>query len=371
MLTEKKLTTESLFTFEDGKDGVYDAPARPVNVDIVMDDDQTDTDKGTNALTEEVEIVTNSEYLDGVEGARDQRVGDTANAHKVIEIAIASKEDLEDYNGEKHTKLSVRPGAQTTYPGSNSHFHPKSNPFSLDKLYTELRFAVTTRAMSDAEEEEHSKLYGRANMTMRPDVIDRTGKPLKVIGVQNTIGRPRSNVLNKKINAFPREFVRVLGIFFNKQDIKHISNDQTTLLTDEQKRNGMQLGVWRIKQGGKFTTIYRHQGGAEEIFGPVFKFGVATSPAQKQKIEAIFKWDSVSGYETQDDIEDFTEHLRVIRDFRITSNMTVGQYVNTPWHIAYLPISMEQMHLQHYESFSMGCRRCARLLRVQRDASEL
>jgi len=51
------------------------------------------------------------------------------------------------------------------------------------------------------------------------------------------------------------------------------------------------------------------------MFGPVFKFGVATSPAQKQKIAAIFKWDSVSGFETQDDTEDFTEHLRVIRDF--------------------------------------------------------
>jgi len=214
--------------------------------------------------------------------------------------------------------------------------------------------------MSDAEEEEHSQLYGRANMMMRPDVIDRTGKPLKVIGVQNTVGRPRSDILNKKINAFPREFVRVLGRFFNQQDIKHISNDRTMLLTDEQKRNGMQLGVWHIKQGGKFTTIYRHRGGAEEIFGPVFKCGVATSPAQKQKIAPIFKWDSVSGFETQDDTEDFTEHLRVIREFRITSTMTVGQYVSTLWHIAYLPISMEQMHLQHYESFSMGCRRCAR-----------
>jgi len=360
LLTDKKLTTESLFTFEDGKDGVYDTPARPVNVDVVMDDDQTDTDKGTNALTEEIEFVANSEYLDGVEGARDQRVGETANAHKVIEIAIASKEDLEDYNGEKHTKVSVRPGAQTTYPGSNSHFHPKSNPFSRDKLYTEARFAVTTRAMSEAEEEEHSQLYGRANMTMRPDVIDRTGKPLKVIGVQNAVGRLRSDVLNKKISAFPREFVRVLGIFFNQQDIKHIGNDRTTLLTDEQKRNGMQLGIWRIKQGGKFTTIYRHRACAEEIFGPVFKFGVATSPAQKQKIAAIFKWDSVSGFETQDDTKDFTEHLRVIRELRITSTMTVGQYVNTPWHIAYLPISVEQMHLQHYESLGMGCRRCVR-----------
>jgi len=54
LLTDKKLTTESLFTFQDGKDGVYDAPARPVNVDVEMDDDQTDTDKGTNALTEEI-----------------------------------------------------------------------------------------------------------------------------------------------------------------------------------------------------------------------------------------------------------------------------------------------------------------------------
>ena len=75
LLTDKKLTTESLFTFQDGKDRVYDAPARPVIVDVVMDGDQTDTDKGTNALTEEIEFVANSEYLDGVEGARDQRVG--------------------------------------------------------------------------------------------------------------------------------------------------------------------------------------------------------------------------------------------------------------------------------------------------------
>jgi hypothetical protein len=89
-----------------------------------------------NALTEEVEMVTNSEYLDGVEGARDQRTGESANAHKVIEIAIASKEDLEDYSGEKNTKRNVHPGAQTTYAGSNSHFHPKSNQFSRDKLYT-------------------------------------------------------------------------------------------------------------------------------------------------------------------------------------------------------------------------------------------
>jgi len=33
VVNRQKLTTESLFTFQDGKNGVYDAPARPVNVD--------------------------------------------------------------------------------------------------------------------------------------------------------------------------------------------------------------------------------------------------------------------------------------------------------------------------------------------------
>jgi hypothetical protein len=161
--------------------------------------------------------------------------------------------------------------------------------------------------------------------------------------------------LSEKLHASPVDFARVIGIWALPQGIRHISTvGGADIIQLEQKQEGMANGVYRDKKG---HTVFKKEKNSTELYKPVIKFG---SVAVRREAEKLFTWDKVSGHQSQDGADDLTQLMDFIKKHKITSPMTVAEWYTTPWHLAHLPITSEQMHLHGYETFSMCCRRCVR-----------
>jgi hypothetical protein len=275
--------------------------------------EEEDVEDNRNAFTEEVEIGQDVEYIDGVDGADDQRIGER---YGQIEVAIGSEADLREYNTDQGPRpKAVSHGNEYTYVASTPHFHPRAVPYPRSRYYTE--------------------------------AIYTPNQP-------QTLGLPRKQ-LSEKLHASPVDFARIIGIWALQQGIRHISTvGGAEIIRLEQKQEGMANGVYRDKKG---QTIFKKEKNSVELYKPVIKFG---SVAVRREAEKLFTWDKVSGHQSQDGADDLTQLMDFIMKHKITSPMTVAEWYTTPWHLAHLPITSEQMHLQGYETFSMCCRRCVR-----------
>jgi hypothetical protein len=110
--------------------GPAPSPAPPPAPDTEDDEDseeEEDVEDNRNAFTECVEIGQDVEYIDGVDGADDQRIGER---YGQVEVAIASEADLKEYKTDQGPRpKAVSHGDEYTYVDSTPHFHPRSVPY--------------------------------------------------------------------------------------------------------------------------------------------------------------------------------------------------------------------------------------------------
>lgn len=273
-----------------------------------------------NAFTEEVEIGQEVEYIDGVDEADGQRINEQ---YQTVEIPIASTADLREYNNDDGARSTANPGDEYAYPGSTPHFHPSAVPYPRSAFYTEAQYTE---------------------------------------GGPQTLGLPRKTELDALLDDRPEDFARVIGIWALQQGIKHISTKNSAeIIQLTQKQLGMTNGVYRDSKGAVVYAKPRVGTVFTVLYKPAINFGSQAKLAKiREEVLELFKWDLLSGHQSRDNSDDVRELVQFIRKHKITSSMTVGEWYNTPWHIAHLPLTAEQLHLQFHETFSMACRRCVR-----------
>lgn len=215
-----------------GAPSTSSAANEEVDLDSQSEEEDVDLDvepeeENRNAFTEEVEIGQEVEYIDGVDEADAQRIGEQ---YQTVEIPVASTADLREYNNDDGARSTANPGDEYAYPGSTPHFHPSAVPYPRSAYYTEAQYTE---------------------------------------GGPQTIGLPRKKELDALLHTRPEDFARVIGIWALQQGIKHISTKNgAEIIQLTQKQLGMTNGVYRDNKG---AVVYSKVRGGTEPYNEHLK----------------------------------------------------------------------------------------------------
>ena len=252
----------------------------------------------------------------------------------------------------------------------NAHFQEERlQPFRYLSIYDEGRLDFRYEDTSQEAQEEFARKNGRDAQTYAVD-----GKTAQVVkGYETTIGRAREGVLDQRISDFRNDYMRILAIYFSNRGV---GSKRLGFSVDE-KRTGMLMGLWRFneepnrpqnvqvpvwiaKKGVKHGYQPNAQTGTQ-IWPPVFKGfdqkklngNELTNLVGKEAASAFAKYflDQTDAYWEKD----------VFKDIELPeSDMTVREWVTTPWHLHHLPYQVQYAVFRDGEAYCEGCKRCAR-----------
>ena len=267
----------------------------------------------------------------------------------------------------------MQPGAPRGLGDKNDHFpSTEMQPWPHSDLYTldNMQFKATN--MTENEIEEHRKEYGHVhNLFLMSDTAVR----YRAEDIEAVYGEPKTvdggaqqildTVLSFKSKTHEKHMLRLLMIYFYNGPIGKGDKE----ISDEDRRNGMRGGVWRLK-GSKGYTLSdvkygsKPAGDYEQIWKPVWSGSKLVKELEKYKKQLDFEKCMQS--ESWTDVEACVNKKRVATDakFMLTaafpSQMTVREWVSTPWHYHFLTYQPMKAAFHDGETYSMGCKRCSR-----------
>ncbi len=239
----------------------------------------------------------------------------------------------------------------------NAHFFSlRFSPWAPEDVYNPNQHKFNYEPAPDVE--EYRKLYGNVgNLLLRNTsqmVFDRNEPVSQVFGTPREIDGER--ILDMEIDAcnraeynlsdedkamFERNLQRIVAIYHGDGELGSKSSGARISAAD--KRKGMLNGIWTVATKCTDKCYIYYEGkrgdGREQILPPVFK-------------KAPPKFTLVRG-----DRPNAKEYGSVKS---VRSDMTVLEWLQTPWHYEYLPYQPMHSLFRDGETYSMGCTRCSR-----------
>ena len=333
-------------TIEEGAPAEEEAD--DVNVGAAAEDNVEQT--GQTSLFVNSDMDTNREtiaaYLDET-----AEVGDDA---QLLEDRRIGKDA--DANIDKKLKkaAALEPGSKTREKedgnGNHHFFSDRYAPWPWRDVYTEHKHRYDCEQV---DKEEYKRKYGNtANLFLGGT------EARKIKGVNNTLGTPRmigtERVLDMPITAykrlppgpdrdmFERNMRAILRIYYDKSgNMGPFSANAKDRWSPEDKRKAMREGLSQGTGVDQCFVII----GKGDLLPPVF----TEAPHWSQ----VRRFTTKEGHLARDD--DSEPELPDVE-----SDMTVLQWLQTPFHYEYLPYQPMQSVFREGESYCAGCTRCSR-----------
>jgi hypothetical protein len=259
----------------------------------------------------------------------------------------------------------LEPGAVKAAQDVNEHFTSVfAQPWPHSDIYDHDKHKFKTRAMNERDEAAYQAKYGDVS-----NLYIRSTQATEITGVEVQFGHTKqigdTSVLDMPITydnpIFRKNLRRILAIYYHDSGIGVQGGFN---LTFKQKQDGMRLGMYRAKDQStasyKFPAVGAsnnrgyHTTPAGRVFHPVFdKF---TPPPEWAM---CFEFHIMQGQD-KDLLTCVDSDIRGVDLSKVKSTMTVGQWVQSPWHLAYLPYQPQKALFRDGETYSEGCRRCSR-----------
>lgn len=152
--------------------------------------------------------------------------------------------------------------------------------------------------------------------------------------------------------------VKILILYFSNDGIGPAANNPFT--SPEKKRSGMLRGLRATDFEVEVDTkLHRKQSvGAKEavrLWKPVFKTLKDTEELEKAIRDGKFQGEQEYTFS-----HNFTDNQLKAMLKGVVSEMTVDEWVTTPWHYETLPYQEQSTTFAGQEGFSEGCKRCCR-----------
>ena len=261
--------------------------------------------------------------------------------------------------------------------GNHHFFSLDHSPWAPSDVYETPTHKYKFSEMDEGERKEYETKYGDlANTLLRhttPHKIDRIEQAfgeVKMIGKKSILEmRLDSYTSDESLTegeraVFRKNMRRILSIYHDASgDLgRHETNMQISV---KEKGYGMRNGIWGNEEpDGASPTIFYHTKGRKpdarhyvRLLPPVFKAG----PFNTKKVKELVTNDGnlVTGDPSLHANQPNTEEMDGFID-RIESEMTVLEWLQTPWHYEYLPYQPVTSVFKDGETYCAGCTRCSR-----------
>ena len=236
----------------------------------------------------------------------------------------------------------------------------RHSPWPHEQCYTAALIEYDYERMDEAKIAQFKARYGHdANL------IQDSAHNIKRIKDVKIKWGARLDVMNTLISNSGRlhrlNLARILVVYFAPEGVGQFS--------PQQKRAGMRSGLGCCKgsaQNPQGVGVWDKRRSAtwEQLWGPVFEVDPGRRGLLSDALLHCLKERYLCDRTITDDNE-LEKCLDEIGDWeaqlgKITSTMTVAEWVTTPWHLEHLPYQRQYAVFRDGECFSEGCKRCSR-----------
>lgn len=255
-------------------------------------------------------------------------------------------------------KVPVDPGAPKASKDVNQHFaSPYAQPWPHHDIYMSSKTKFKKASADTSDIEQYTLKYGTAENLYLHSTAAQT-----ITGVEVNFGLAKKLngrlILDERLDLkdpmFRKNLRRILCIYYHNNDIGINGN----VISAADKKNGMLNGVYaKNKQGTEYTFPVNRRnvtGHTKQLWPPVFK----KPPPTSKKWMECFDFNLHKGHDKNliscmDNNNEFNLDI-------IESEMTVRQWITSPWHYSYLPYQPQKAVFADGETYSEGCNRCSR-----------
>lgn len=278
-------------------------------------------------------------------------------AFQTVEHNMLVDDALKNYEGGEGVEKNNGANMNKHRLDTNEHFTSyRYQPWPVSDLYEEAKMSLTSEGdMDSAEVEEYKRRYHTThNLYLRGEQVPKKYSIKRNIGTMKDVYY--SSLVNPDSEIHLRHLYTIVCIFYAKEAL---GRRTTPSVSWENKRRGMVYGVYRDGSGVSFPKM-PPQDRRRQLWPPVFKGCSLTKEFNLSvgKIvfpESLFEL-NLGGSEIEVEISDRARELVK----KLKSDMTVGEWVSTPWHYAYLPYETRKLVFADGETYMHGCNRCGR-----------
>ena len=299
---------------------------------------------------------------------------------KRLAAVIMSEKGWEDKIPEEESDAVVgflKPGASKRQADLNGHWEsslmqdwPHSDIYKPSVMHMVTRDLTTEEAVDKRGRfgDEVDLFYASEDPTKPTEVTDvkvNYGDPKQVGGVD-----VRELTLDNADEVCRRNLVRILCIYFDEVGLG--SSRSQYEMKWEDKQTAMNRGVEVHSGAQEWAVLVTKPGVGAPPSGqqrfvawkPVFAAqtgkGPHYPPLASEKT-AYAAWKKAFKFQTMQNEQKagISAEVMVLLD-KVRSEMTVGEWVTTPFHYEYLPYQPVNAMFQDSETYSMGCLRCSR-----------
>lgn len=243
-------------------------------------------------------------------------------------------------------------------------------PWSFHDTYTKPEIEYEFELKQGQTLSDYVQKYGHsANLYLSGD-----NGPKQITNVEIRFGEPKEDVWSRKLteknHLFRLNLAKILALYYSPEGIGHVHGETFTF---NQKQAGMLHGLWRCKVVRSSTAAYQKvqtgkmPRGQEQLWGAVFH-------GAEPRLSNKFK-DCIKEYVCNQNVVNSEELLKCLKNAsshpgdddawmdlmdNVKSEMTVEEWVTTPWHLETLPYQEQYAIFRDGECYSEGCKRCCR-----------
>ena len=248
----------------------------------------------------------------------------------------------------------------------NQHwFSSRHQPWAHNQLYEPAKLELHTSPMDEGAIKAYREKYGSdANLYLVNEDL-----PAKIDRIENSWGWLKRGIWDSRLDDMQtspelhmQNLAKILCIYFDEHGV-----GEQVKFTEDQKRAGMEHGVYCHKAGGRKKAGKPFAGPLQDarvhnyvqIWPPVFSGEVKLSERAKNVFKdycfarSITEWDKLEKQLKQANV---WNELK-----RVQAPMKVREWVTTPWHYEYLPYRRQFSVFRDGETYSEGCLRCSRM----------
>lgn len=262
---------------------------------------------------------------------------------------------LAGYNANTKEVNALTPGArENARTDLNPHWYSaRHQPWPHRDLYDVSGLSLKVgEVLGESKLREYERDYGSThNLYLRGEKT-----PKKIDGIEQQFGFAKDVVhtaLSANTTLHQRHMCRILAIFFYDGEI---GTENGGRISAANKREGMLHGVWSTETAGTQTDAHVHYGkqksGYVQLWPPVF------TKTPDRRWAKWFDLDLMRG--DNNELHDCLVADKLAKIKSVCSEMTVLQWVTSPWHYAFLPYQPQSILFNDGETYSEGCLRCAR-----------
>ena len=392
---EEEVELQEQEAFE--QEGVED----PEGEDVEMQEEQVADDQEQGASVQADDHFTNvMSDIDLQRGEQDPLaeggafIGETLDGREIEEADLAldnmpwtdlkeRKKAVTEKFGGKRERMRV--GERRRAIDGNLNAHWKSSefqPWPYQDVFHLPQVKYIEKVLNEEEAAEAVRKYGNsANLYLRSAT-----NPVSITGVQDpTKQQPPQPVPGTTKEEYyrsiqPRDASDIQGLKHMRAILAIFFDRDGRMRNNIDKRNGMLYGVW-IPKGNRIgvdpcqtmknvVTFARNPTRGEKndyacVIRPVFTVKKPEDVEDLDSLKSYYKDATFASggpeYKASWHTHDSSAALNADILAKVKSDMTVRQWLESPWSYEYLPYYPQPSMFRDGETFSKGCRRCGRL----------